>query len=226
MNKSNIEWCDFTWNPLTGCKHGCAYCYARGIATNASTGKAFPKGFEPHERFERLSQPYKELKGGAVFVGSMTDMMGEWWTSEQIQKVIDVCRENDQHSFMWLTKNPARYKDFKWPDNCILGATVTNQDDFDLRVPQILAVDAWRFLSVEPILGPIDMEIYSSIGIHVIIAGCQTGPRPKLADPGWFKSLHEQCEERGIHFFLKKVNKKTALLDGKEYKSLMWELRK
>ena len=225
MNLSGIEWCDFTWNPLTGCLHGCLYCYARIIAENPRTGHHFPKGFKPDQRFERLSQPSKRKKGAAVFVGSMTDMMGMWWTNQQIQRVIDVCRDNPQHTFLWLSKEPARYADFEWPDNCYLGATVTKQEDIK-RVDELMKVNAWRFLSIEPMLGPVSLSDFRWKGIHQIIAGCQNGRGAKAADPGWFRALRDQIEDKGIHFFLKKVNKKTDMLEGKTYKSLMWELKK
>lgn len=226
MNKSNIEWTDYTWNPLTGCLHGCPYCYARLVAETPRTGHAFPNGFAPTERLERLSQP-SEVKGGAaVFVGSMTDMLGKWWTSEQIQKVIDVCKENPQHTFLWLTKNPARYQDFKWPFNCCLGATVTNQEDAVERVPIMLDIANISFLSIEPILGPIDLSSIDGYGINQVIAGCQNGPHAMPAELDWFRALQEFCAQEAMHFFLKKVSKKTCMLDDKIYKSLMWELRK
>ena len=205
---------------MTGCLHGCPYCYARRIAENPRLYKSFPKGFKPHERFERLSQPGKIKKGAAVFVGSMTDMMGLWWSDEQIQKVINICVENPQHTFLWLTKNPVRYQHFEWPDNCWLGASVETQLEM-YRADDLIKAEAWRFLSLEPMLGPIN-----SIpkGIHQIIAGCQTGPKSLPAQPAWFNSIKDQCEESGAHLFIKKVTPKTSLLDGREHKELAWRL--
>lgn len=222
MNNSGIEWTDYTFNPMTGCLHGCYYCYARKIAENPYYAKLFPKGFRPHARPERLSQPSKIKKNSTVFVGSMTDMMGLWWSDEQIQRVINVCVENPQHTFLWLTKNPVRYQYFKWPENCWLGATVETQLEM-YRAYDLLKTEAWRFLSIEPILGPVKQI---PKGIHQIITGCQTGPKALIAHPIWFRSLQEQCEESGIHFFLKKVTPKNFKLDGKTYKQLAWRLNK
>jgi len=240
MNKSNIEWTDCTWNPMTGCLHGCTYCYARRIAENPRYKKSFPKGFAPDFHDKRLGQPGETSKPQAVFVGSMTDMMGEWWTRDDINAVIEECHLASQHTFLWLTKNPGRYADFIWPSNCWLGATVTGPEDLQ-RASHLYLTGQPTFISLEPLLAPLDLDSINSDFsteahpgrvvpwhdyIKQVIAGCQTGPGALPADPAWFKSLKEQCEAVGVPFFLKKVNKKTHLLDGREHKELAWGLNK
>ncbi|HEB02792.1 MAG TPA: DUF5131 family protein [Nitrospirae bacterium] len=165
MNQTGIEWCDRTWNPMTGCwgpggskekPKRCIYCYARQVAETRT--KAFPKGFEPVFHDKRLDLPGKVKDPQVVFVGSMTDMMGEWWHDNEIEAVIDVCDASPHHTFLWLSKNPGRYASFIWPKNCWLGTTVTDQEDVRARIPALLRTpDVKRFLSIEPMLGPVNL---------------------------------------------------------------------
>ena len=215
MNQTGIEWCDRTWNPMTGCKHGCSYCYARQVAEMRK--KAFPKGFEPVFHDARLDLPAKEKAPQTIFVGSMTDMMGAWWYKNEIEAVIDVCDASPHHTFLWLTKNPARYASFIWPDNCWLGTTITNQADADERIPALLrTADVKRFLSIEPMIGAMDIEertLYcpwteaceeqpSSI-IHQVILGGETGRDARPMHPNWVRSVRDQCAAAGVPFFFK-----------------------
>lgn len=134
---TKIPWCDATWSPVTGCMHGCRYCYARDMAKRFSgdvrenlqnaeeylnglfilrepfydaEGKhiAYPYGFAPTFHRYRLDEPAK-LNGRVIFVGSMCDLFGEWVPDEWIVKVFDVCREASQHNYLFLTKNPDTY---------------------------------------------------------------------------------------------------------------------
>lgn len=156
MNQTGINWADRTWNPMTGCLHGCTYCYARQVAELRK--KTFPQGFEPVFHVERLALPGKVKAPQIVLVGSMTDMMGEWWPSNDIGKVMVACAESPHHTFLWLTKKPGRYYDFIWPGNCWLGTTITNQADADERIPALLRTpDVKRFLSIEPMLESVDL---------------------------------------------------------------------
>lgn len=151
MNRSKIEWCDHTWNPITGCLHNCRYCYARGMArrfcgdirlnklakddykvcesasgeilyvldepmTN-ETGNAivYPFGFEPTFHRYRLDYPTKLKMGNNIFIGAMADIWGEWVPKEWINEILDVCRKNPIHNYLFLTKNPKRYRDICVP---------------------------------------------------------------------------------------------------------------
>ena len=130
MNKTKIEWCDSTWNPVTGCLHGCEYYYARRIAERFGgcdnpidsrellqpmtitrrNGKAvdapFPFGFEPTLHRYRLDEPYQR-RGLNIFVCSMADLFGEWVPDEWIEEVMNACLLSPQHRYLFLTKNPA-----------------------------------------------------------------------------------------------------------------------
>ena len=130
MNKTKIEWCDMTWNPVTGCQHGCEYCYARKIAQrfggHAETGERhvivsregaahkavpFPFGFDPTFYHYRLKDPQTIKKPQTIFVCSMADLFGEWVPDEWIERVFQACYQASQHQYLFLTKNPDRYAD-------------------------------------------------------------------------------------------------------------------
>lgn len=141
MNKTKIEWCDSTWNPVTGCYHGCAYCYARRIAKRfggfdcgptancnvSNNGKAifsisepmrrnekaapYPWGFAPTLHRYKLDEPERWTKGRTIFVCSMADLFGPWVPDEWIEAVFEACEKASQHRYLFLTKNPQRYAD-------------------------------------------------------------------------------------------------------------------
>ncbi len=137
--KSKIDWCDSTWNPVTGCLHGCEYCYARKIAERfggfdcgpvadcSATDRAegiftlnapmikrgiaapYPFGFAPTFYHYRLDEPQKWKKGRNIFVCSMADLFGRWVPDEWIEEVLAACKKAPQHNYLFLTKNAARY---------------------------------------------------------------------------------------------------------------------
>lgn len=122
MKKTKIEWCDSTWNPVTGCLHGCEYCYARAMAKRFPA--VYPNGFEPMFYKDRLNQ-FDNCKGRNIFVCSMGDLFGDFIPDEWIEKVLDKCEQNQQHNYLFLTKNPERYWDilmgFRLPYQKTLG---------------------------------------------------------------------------------------------------------
>ena len=129
MNKTKIDWATMSWNPVTGCRHGCPYCYARRTARRFDAGcvdptplpgglhvltekiKAtpYPYGFEPTMHRYRLNQPERQEEPQTVFVCSMADLFGRWVPTSWIVEVLDACRRAPQHRYLFLTKNPARY---------------------------------------------------------------------------------------------------------------------
>lgn len=141
MNRTDIDWADFTWNPVTGCYHGCKYCYARRIAhrfrnqddeskkmkkwlkKNYENGgdivhlenkskDPYPVEFVPTFHKRRLDQPANRKKPSKIFVGSMGDLFGDWVPNEWIEQVFEACREAPQHTYYFLTKNPKRYYNY------------------------------------------------------------------------------------------------------------------
>lgn len=133
MNKTKIEWADYTWNPVTGCLHGCKYCYARRVAERfrskdeesraayeivshnkinlvSKSRKPFPLGFTPTFYPHRLNEPQEVKKPSKIFVVSMGDLFGNWVPDEWIDEVFTACFNADWHTYYFLTKNPARYE--------------------------------------------------------------------------------------------------------------------
>lgn len=173
MNKTKIEWVKgpngepgYTWNPVTGCLHGCPYCYAKRIAERFTRGTGkdnmkihdvkkpvydewiikegeyghikdpYPYGFEPTFHKYRLDEPRRKTKGAKIFVSSMGDLFGDWVPSAWICDVLNMVEECPQHTFMFLTKNPWNYEKFEYPKNAWCGTTITSSAD-SLRAYQL-----------------------------------------------------------------------------------------
>jgi protein gp37 len=196
LNKTKIEWCDYTWNPVTGCLHGCPYCYAKKIAERFRGTKAWPNGFEPTLHPERSADPAKMKKSQTIFVCSMADLFGEWVSDLWIAQVMTACDAAPQHTYIFLTKNPKRYltipgKYFK--KNRWFGATVTNSYDASQRIHWLKRVPTDNlFISFEPLLeriSPLDNLINTWKGpiIKQVIVGAQTNPSvevtPEMMQP-------------------------------------------
>jgi protein gp37 len=149
----NIEWAQWSWNPVTGCKYGCSYCYARDIAN-----RFYAEKFEPTFHPERLTAPHNTpcpstTAEGArnVFVCSMADLFGPWVPQEWIDAVLKAVRSAPQWTFIFLTKNPARLAEIDWPDNAWVGATVDTQVRVKPTEDAFRNVEATvKFVSIEP----------------------------------------------------------------------------
>jgi len=187
MNKTKIEWTDYTWNPVVGCKNGCWYCYAKRMNDRF---KWIPKWDEPKFFPERLNDKMPK-KPSKIFVGSMCDLFGDWIPSEWIIKVIEVIENNPKHKFQFLTKNPKRYLEFNFPENCWLGITITKDNDYaggSQKAIDILSqVPNYRFISFEPLLG--DAGRLDLSHMYLIILGAMTGQGAILPKREWIKSI-------------------------------------
>ena len=175
MNKTKIEWTDYTWNPVVGCKHGCNYCYAKRMNDRF---KWIEKWNKPQIFVERLDEPYKIKKPSKIFVCSVADLFGDWIGDDWIELIMKVTRDNPQHTFQFLTKNPVRYLDFNFPENCWLGATITGKNHKDdlLRLLWLSKVPNKnkRFVSIEPLLGKINQGTLLD-NFDLVIVGAMTG---------------------------------------------------
>jgi protein gp37 len=200
MNRTRIEWCDFTWNPITGCRHGCDYCYARRIAH-----RFFPKtvGFNPYFWRDRLQEPLALKKPARIFVCSMADLFGDWVTREWIEAVFETVKACPRHTFHFLTKNPKRLADFNpWPPNAWAGATATDQGMMDEAVERLHLVEGARtYISCEPLLAPVILP--ENAGIDWLLIGALTGAKKSQPPHSWVESLVESAKDQNVPVFVK-----------------------
>lgn len=236
MKFSKIEWTEATWNPSTGCNKvtaGCKHCYAETMAKRlkAMGASGYENGFEFTLMPERLEIPYKIKRPTKFFVNSMSDLFHEKMPFDFLDSVFEVIRKTPQHSYQILTKRELIMEDYfstrKVPDNVWLGVTVewgrTKQ-----RIDHLRSIPAKiRFLSIEPLIGPIGKLDLS--GIHWVIVGGESGNKARPMKPEWALEVKQQCDEQGAAFFFKqwgtwgedgiKRNKKSngRLLIGQEW---------
>jgi protein gp37 len=206
----NIDWAKWSWNPVTGCKHNCKYCYARDIAN-----RFYPQGFEPTFHPNRLAAPQntklpksRENESGwhNVFVCSMADLFGDWVDQAWIDSVIGAVRMAPQWEFLFLTKNPKRLVDVDWPDNAWVGTTVDTQSRVEptkLAFAQIRA--KVKFLSCEPLNEDLDFGGDLSMFDWLIIGGrSKSTGAPAFQPPfDWVWNLHNQAKHDGLKVYWK-----------------------
>ena len=268
--KTKIDWCDATWNPVTGCLHGCEYCYARKIAErfepyeiydpemalqrhaiankqliglgapyvldfpwqqrnkNGTIQNApYPFGFVPTFHRYKLDEPQKWKKPRNIFVCSMADLFGDWVPDEWIREVVAACDAAPQHRYLFLTKNPSRYKELDgivhWPSfeetdieksrpYMMLGASAMN----DAQMKSAYDSDT-NWVSIEPIHEPLLPEWFvSSIGSddgqsiefrrwEWVVVGAETGNRKDKIIPKkeWIQEISDICLQEGTPVFMK-----------------------
>ncbi|MCE5270782.1 phage Gp37/Gp68 family protein [bacterium] len=207
-----IEWCHFTWNPITGCKHGCPYCYVPRVK-----GRFEKNPMEPRLHKGRLTEPFSTRQSRLIFVGSTGDMWGEWVPREWIEQVLTICREAHWHKYLFLTKNPIRYRQFApiIPSNCWCGTSVSGGTmeghDFELKRVNWLhkAPAGQQFISLEPWLGRLsnagaDVLIDSWIATaDWLIVGGLTGPRAIQPPTEDLADLVETAKTYRVPLFVK-----------------------
>ena len=221
FNRTNeqISWADWTWNPVTGCLHGCRYCYAREMTMRASYKNAFPIGFEPLFHHERLDAPAntkvpKEAETDPrlkrVFVCSMADLYGQWVPQEWIDRVHASCIANPQWDYLMLTKFPKRYVGLELPPTAWLGTSVDEQKRVRIAEEAFRQIKDVRvkWLSLEPLLAPLEFTDLSMFDWIVIGAQSATeqpdGHVAEFAPPfEWVARLVAQARECGCRVYLK-----------------------
>jgi len=230
--RSSIEWTQATWNPVTGCTKlsaGCAHCYAERLAMRLrAMGQAnYARGFQVTVHEEALALPSAWKKPRMVFVNSMSDVFHEDVPASFITSVFRVMREAYWHTYQVLTKRSRRLRELdallEWTPNVWMGVSVERADCLH-RVEDLKTTRAQvKFLSLEPLLGPLpglDLE-----GIDWVVVGGESGPGARPMEKRWVLELRDRCVEAGVAFFFKQwggVRKRQAgrLLEGRTWAQL------
>lgn len=230
--KSAIEWTDSTWNPVTGCTKvspGCKHCYAEVFAERwrGIRGHHFEQGFDLRLRSERLDLPLTWKKPRTIFVNSMSDLFHEKVPLSFIQKVFGTMEKASWHTFQILTKRSERLAELapeiNWSPNVWMGVSIETAK-YLWRADHLREVPAAvRFLSLEPLLGPLGAMDLS--GIHWVIVGGESGPGARPIEAVWARGIRKQCRAQGVPFFFKQwggVQKKRngRVLDGRTWDGL------
>lgn len=229
---SAIEWTEATWNPVTGCDQvspGCAHCYAKTFAERwrGVKGHPYEQGFDLKLWPERLEQPVRWSRPRMIFVNSMSDLFHEEIPFEFVAEVFTVMERAEQHTFQILTKRHERLADLApalpWPSNVWMGVSIENRRfveraDFLRRVPAAI-----RFVSAEPLLGPLDGLDLTDL--DWLIAGGESGPGHRPMRVEWVRELRDRCQAEDVMFFFKQWggHRPTSggrSLDGKEWNEM------
>ena len=234
-DKSAIEWTDATWNPVTGCtkvSKGCKNCYAEKFAERwrGIPDHPYEQGFDLRLWPERLNMPYTWKAPRVIFVNSMSDLFHKDVPAQFIKQVFSTMKGTPRHTYQVLTKRAGRLAGMAdrlpWPDNVWMGVSVESDKNRD-RIEQLREVPARvRFLSIEPLLGPLkDLDFE---GIDWVIVGGESGPGARPVNPDWVLDLRDQCLDAGVPFFFKQwggVHKKKSgrMLEGRTWDEMPTE---
>ena len=232
-DKSAIEWTDATWNPVTGCtkiSRGCDNCYAERFAERfrGVAGHPFETGFDLTLRPDRLVQPLAWKRPRTIFVNSMSDLFHKDIPGAFIDQVFDTMERADWHIFQVLTKRSSlmsrylksRYGNGRAPVHIWCGVSVEDAQAKS-RIAHLRAAPASiRFLSLEPLLGPLGRLDFS--GIDWVIVGGESGPGARIIGADWVREVRDQCLRQGAAFFFKQwggTRPKTGgrMLDNREW---------
>jgi protein gp37 len=250
MGTTKIEWTDKSWNPITGCTKispGCANCYAARMSKRLAGRCGYPANdpFRVTVHKDKMDEPLRWRKPCRVFVCSMGDLFHDDVPDTIIASVFAVMASARRHMFQLLTKRPARLRAFMrgWLRdgrrieplaNIWLGVTAEDQQRADERIPDLLATPAAvRFVSVEPMLGLVDLTKWilrndsaadgaatPSGRLQWVICGAETGPGARPMDNQWAADLCRQCQEADVPFFFKKHSDGSRRLMGREWNQM------
>ncbi len=230
--QSSIEWTECTWNPVSGCTKispGCAHCYAERMAKRlqAMGQYRYRNGFKVTVHPEAIEEPYQWKKPRVVFVNSMSDLFHEDIPANYIQSIFEVMNNTPRHTYQILTKRSERLAELapilNWSENIWMGVTVEN-NRYLHRVDHLRQVEAHiRFLSLEPLLGPLDeLNLHR---INWVIVGGESGPNARPIKEEWVLTIKNKCIFSDVPFFFKQwggFNKKKngRMLEGRQWDEL------
>lgn len=237
-DRSKIEWTETTWNPTTGCDRispGCDNCYALTLAkrlkamgsakyqTDGDPRTSGP-GFGVAVHVSALALPFRWRDPRLVFVNSMSDLFHAKIPLEFIRRVFDVMAATPQHTYQLLTKRARRLRrlapHLDWPPNVWMGVSVESEKVLN-RVDNLREVPAAvRFLSCEPLLGP--LPGLNLDGIHWAITGGESGPKARPVEPAWVRQIRDACQRDGVAFFHKQWGGRTPKAGGRELDGRVW----
>lgn len=230
-DRSDIEWTDATWNPVTGCTQispGCDNCYALRFAERfrGVGGHPYEQGFDLKLWPGRLELPLRWKRPRRIFVNSMSDLFHELVPDEHIIQVFDIMAQADWHIFQVLTKRPRRMAELSdrlpWPSHIWAGTSV-ELDRFAWRSNSYLrqVPAAVRFVSAEPLLGPLpSLELDH---LHWVIAGGESGWHNRPCEPAWVSDLRDRCNDADVAFFLKQWGGRTPKAGGRLLEGRTWD---
>jgi protein gp37 len=228
-DKSAIEWTDATWNPVTGCSKvspGCKNCYAERLAARLKVmgNPRYTQGFEVTLHRDQLTLPLRWKQPKKIFVNSMSDLFHEEVPDDFICQAFEIMKRADWHIFQILTKRAERLGELAsqlpWPDNVWQGVSVENSDH-TCRIDSLLKVpSAVRFISVEPLLGPINNLPLN--GISWVIVGGESGPNYRPVEAEWVRGIRDQCLDAKVPFFFKQWGGITPKAKGRLLDRRVW----
>jgi len=238
-DRSAIEWTEATWNPVTGCDRvsaGCDHCYAMTLAKrlkamgshkyqNDGDPRTSGPGFAVTMHPQTLDEPLRWRNPRIVFVNSMADLFHAKVTLSFIREVFEVMRATPQHTYQILTKRSLRLLRFAdkldWPSNVWMGVSVEDSSVL-YRIDHLRHVPAAvRFLSCEPLLGPLD-EVKLD-GIQWVIAGGESGPNYRPVQVNWVRGIRDVCGDAGVPFFFKQWGGRTPKMLGRKLDGRLWD---
>ncbi len=228
--QASIEWTEATWNPVTGCTKvspGCKHCYAERLSRRLQAMKQpnYAKGFELSVHGDLIQLPLKWRKPRLVFVNSMSDLFHEDVPTEFILRVFDTMRRAPQHTFQVLTKRSERLmhldQSLEWPANVWMGVSV-ELDRYSYRIDHLRETRAvLRFLSLEPLLGPLpglDLR-----GIQWVIVGGESGPGARPMAEQWVLDIRDRCVATCTAFFFKQWGGTVRTKAGRTLQGRTWD---
>jgi protein gp37 len=229
---SAIEWTDATWNPVTGCTKvspGCKNCYAERLAfrLRAMGNSRYRNGFAITLHADQLVLPLRWRRPKRIFVNSMSDLFHEAVPDDYIRRVFDVMVQARWHTFQILTKRSRRLAALApclpWPPNVWQGVSVENARYLG-RIADLQCVPAAvRFLSVEPLLGPIPQLPLQ--GISWVIVGGESGAERRPMAAQWAGDVRDQCRAVRVPFFFKQWGGRTPKAGGRVLDGRTWDER-
>jgi protein gp37 len=229
-SNSHIEWTDATWNPVTGCTKispGCKHCYAERLAHRLQLmGQAnYKNGFRLTVQPHMLEVPLRWKTPKRIFVNSMSDLFHQDVPADYIKKVFAVMARADWHQFQVLTKRSERLQELSpvlpWPGHIWQGVSVENEDYLD-RIDDLRASGAAvKFLSLEPLLGPLPK--LNLRGIDWVIVGGESGPGARPMRPEWVIDIRDQCTRQSVAFFFKQWGGVQKSKTGRRLQGRTWD---